>query len=192
MYEFEDAAKFAADAHRGQKRKLNPIPYVVHPMEVAAIIATMTDDTDIITAGILHDTVEDCGVSPVTIAERFSWRVAKLVISETESEPEGLSKADTWLERKKGSLEMLRKADDVGVKMLWLADKLANVRSFYRTYLEVGTHVWDGMHQHDPAVQEWYYRNVQEECAALAETVAYREYSYLLDRLFADNASGIK
>lgn len=187
MFDFEEVVKFAADAHRGQKRKLAPIPYIIHPMEVASIIATVTTDEEVAAAGLLHDTVEDCGVSPLDIAEKFSWRVAELVMAETEEKIKSKAKADTWYERKNQSLAILLNTDDEDVKTLWLADKLANVRSFFQSYLAVGEKVWEPLHQKDPAAQEWYYRQVLAGCASLSDTVAYRELLFLVNRLFAGN-----
>ena len=56
------AIVFATNAHDGQYRKFSAIPYIMHPMEVAAIIASMTPDEHIIAAGLLHDVVEDTDV----------------------------------------------------------------------------------------------------------------------------------
>lgn len=56
------AAEFAAKAHEGALRKGSPIPYITHPMEVAMIVALMTEDQDLIAAAYLHDVIEDAGV----------------------------------------------------------------------------------------------------------------------------------
>ena len=54
----EKAVIFAANAHKGQKRKGTSTPYIIHPMEVAVIASGMTDDIEIISAAVLHDVVE--------------------------------------------------------------------------------------------------------------------------------------
>ena len=59
MNKIEEAIIYATVMHQGKVRKLGSIPYILHPLEVAQILATMTDDQDVITAGILHDIVED-------------------------------------------------------------------------------------------------------------------------------------
>ena len=56
----EEARSFAEKAHEGQFRKGTKRPYIVHPLEVAKIVSTMTDDEEIISAALLHDTLEDC------------------------------------------------------------------------------------------------------------------------------------
>ena len=79
-----DAMIFAACAHDGMLRKGTNVPYIVHPAEVAAIASTLTDDPEILAAAVLHDVIEDCGVSWQELAQRFGARVAELVLSETQ------------------------------------------------------------------------------------------------------------
>lgn len=176
---------FAAAAHNGQMRKMGNIPYILHPMEVAAIIAGITDDQDVMIAGLLHDTVEDCGVDPKTIKEKFGAKVAALVQSETEDKMSSRPAADTWMARKEESLLMLRLTRDRNVKILWLADKLSNMRSFYREYLKKGDRLWEALHQKDPRMQEWYYRTIATYLMELADTAAYQEYLELVNKIFS-------
>ena len=56
----DDAMDFATKAHEGQFRKGTRRPYIVHPIEVADIVSTMTKDEEVICAAVLHDTIEDC------------------------------------------------------------------------------------------------------------------------------------
>lgn len=179
-----EAISFAAEAHAGQFRKFSKIPYILHPMEVAAIIGTMTPDEDVIIAGLLHDTVEDCDVDPRVIKEKFGARAAALVQSETEDKLSSRPAAETWMERKEESLLMLRLTKDRDVKILWLSDKLSNIRSFYREHLVHGDEIWQNLHQKDPAMQGWYYKRVAELTAELSDTAAYKEYTELICRLF--------
>ena len=74
------AIEFATRAHAGQFRKGTRRPYIVHPIEVGDIVSTMTQDEEIISAAVLHDTIEDCeGVSREILARKFSERVAGIV-----------------------------------------------------------------------------------------------------------------
>ena len=57
----DKAIAFAVRKHSGTPRKGTKIPYIVHPMEAAAIVAGMTDDQELIAAALLHDTLEDTG-----------------------------------------------------------------------------------------------------------------------------------
>ena len=181
----EDAITFAANAHEGQIRKLSGTPYILHPLEVASIISTMTTDLETMAAGVLHDTVEDCGVALSELRERFGARVCALVESETERRSDGRADAETWQERKTTSLDDLRRTQDRDVKILWLADKLSNVRSFYREYEKDGDRIWLSLHQKDPRMQAWYYRTIADCLSELSDTSAYAEYIRLVSELFA-------
>lgn len=125
----EEAIIYATVMHQGIVRKINGIPYILHPMEVAQILSTMTEDTEIITAGILHDIVEDTDGTLTEIEKRFGKRVAALVASESENPYPDEDRSASWQRRKEESLIVLKNSTDIGVKMLWLADKLANIRS---------------------------------------------------------------
>lgn len=184
MNVLEEAIIFATKAHEGQTRKFSPIPYIVHPIEVASIIATMTDDLNVSAAGALHDTVEDCGVDPLEIRKRFGARVFQLVLSETEDKHPGKSEEETWQQRKEESLMVLENTTDLDVKRLWLGDKLSNIRSFYRAFRVDGHKIWQTLHQKDPAKQAWYYRTIIENLSELSDTTAYHELNMLVEEIF--------
>ena len=65
---FDKAVQFAFQAHKGQFRKDGTM-YILHPLETAAIVSTMTKDEDILAAAVLHDTVEDTNVTRDDVAE---------------------------------------------------------------------------------------------------------------------------
>ncbi len=186
MNVLDEAVIFAVKAHEGQKRKMFDLPYILHPMEVAQIISTMTEDKNVMAAGALHDTVEDCGVDPEEIRRRFGPRVAALVLSETEDKLAERPPEETWMERKKDSLLMLKYTKDTDVKILWLADKLSNLRSFYRAKRKIGDEIYENLHQKDPMMHRWYYLSVAEYTGELAETDAHREVVELIDKVFPD------
>lgn len=79
------AAVFAAKAHALQKRKYTDEPYIIHPLEVANLVASVTSNPEVIAAALLHDVVEDCGVTFEEIATKFSPRVALLVEQITDT-----------------------------------------------------------------------------------------------------------
>jgi len=75
-----DALEFATAAHAGQIRKYTDnIPYITHPIGVTEILMEVCDDTEMLAAALLHDTVEDCDVTLDDIRSRFGERVAALV-----------------------------------------------------------------------------------------------------------------
>ena len=183
----DDALIFATQVHHGQVRKMSGIPYILHPCEVAAIIATMTNDCQTIAAGLLHDTIEDCHIDGDLIRERFGARVYALVQSETEDKMSLQPAAQTWQERKEDSLLFLKHTQDKDVKILWLADKLSNMRSFYQEYCKYGNEMWKALNQKDPNKQEWYYRTIASYLKELSDTLAYKEFVSLIDKVFKES-----
>ena len=177
MNMLEEAIIYATIMHQGKVRKLGNIPYILHPLEVAQILSTMTTDQDVITAGILHDIVEDTDGTLPEIEKRFGERVAFLVSSETENDYPGESRDASWKRRKEESLKVLRNTDDQGVRMLWLADKLANIRSVAGNYSEHGEKLWKSFHQRDPEMHHWYYQTIAEQLElSLNKTGAFKEF----------------
>ena len=75
---FDEAIRLAISAHSGQTRKTDKTPYILHPMEVACIASSVSDDLDLLTAAVLHDAVEDTAVSVDEIAAKFGDRLANL------------------------------------------------------------------------------------------------------------------
>ena len=135
---FETALTFAVKAHAGAVRKGGAVPYVLHPLEVAVIAGTLTNDPEVLAAAVLHDTVEDTPATLSEIENAFGGRVARLVSSETENKRRGVPPEESWQIRKEESLRELKNASDPGTKIIWLSDKLSNMRSFYRMYRREG------------------------------------------------------
>lgn len=175
----DKAIEFATKAHEGQLRKGTSRPYIVHPIEVGDIVSTMTRDEEVISAAILHDTIEDCeGISQRILAQTFSERVASMVAQESED------KSRTWMERKRATIEQLRTASRE-VQMIGLADKLSNMRDIDRDYPIVGEELWNRFRMKDKNTIGWYYKGVRD---ALQEgfcgVAAYEEYCRLIEKNF--------
>ena len=183
-----EAIVFSTVAHDGMRRRKSKSPYILHPMEVGAIVGTMTNDQEVIAASILHDVVEDAGITIEEIGEKFGNRVMELVASETENKREELPPEDTWRVRKEESLQKLRDTDDESVMMLWIGDKLSNIRTIYRDFLIEGNSVWDKFHQSDIKVQAWYYRSIMKYTEPLSDTLAWKEYKMFVELLFGVEA----
>ena len=179
-----EAIAFAVKAHDGMRRKKSGAPYILHPMEAAVIVGTMTDDQNLIAAAALHDVVEDAGVTIEEVEARFGKRVRELVESETEDKRADLPPSDTWRIRKEESLAVLRGTDDVAVLMVWLGDKLANMRSIYRDFKVEGARMWQRFNQKDAAEQAWYYRSIVRLTQRLSDTSAWLEYKTLTELVF--------
>ena len=179
-----EAIAFAVKAHDGMRRKKSEAPYILHPMEAAVIVGTMTDDQNVIAAAALHDVVEDAGITLQEIKERFGKRVWELVSSETEDKRADLPPEETWCIRKEESLSVLKNTDDIAVLMVWLGDKLANMRSIYRDFKVEGVQMWQRFNQKDEKAQAWYYRSIVDLTERLSDTSAWLEYKTLTELVF--------
>ena len=179
-----EAIAFAVKAHDGMRRKKSSAPYILHPMEAAVIVGTMTDDQNLIAAACLHDVVEDAGVTLREIEEKFGARVRELVESETEDKRADLPPETTWRIRKEESLNVLKNTDDIAVLMVWLGDKLANMRAIYRDFKVEGAQMWQRFNQKDVNQQAWYYRSIVKLTERLSGTSAWLEYKTLTELVF--------
>ena len=179
-----EAIVFAVKAHDGMRRKKSEAPYILHPMEAAVIVGTMSDDQNLIAAAALHDVVEDAGVTIEEIEEKFGARVKELVASETEDKRENLPPSATWRIRKEETLAILQNTNDMGVLMVWLGDKLANMRSIYRDWKVEGDAMWQRFNQKNVSEQAWYYRSIVKLTDRLSDTSAWLEYKTLTELVF--------
>lgn len=153
-----DAASFAAKKHKDQKRKgSDGEPYINHPIEVANLLANAggVDDPEIITAALLHDTVEDTEVTVDEIGKRFGSIVAEYVreLTDEKSLPDA--------ERKRLQVEHAPHLS-CGAKQIKLADKISNIRDVTenppdgwdlqrrREYVEWGENVVAGLRGANP------------------------------------------
>lgn len=187
MNKIEQAINFATEAHAGQKSKLTDAPYILHPIEAASIASGLTSDEDVICAAVLHDVAEDTGHTIDEIEKLFGKRVAELVGAETENKRANLPPEKTWQIRKEETLAHLRETEDKAVKMLWLSDKLSNMRSIYNAYLHRGDGIWCEFHEKDKQKHKWYYQSVADALRAdFNETAAFREYETIMGLVFGE------
>jgi guanosine-3',5'-bis(diphosphate) 3'-pyrophosphohydrolase len=119
------AARFAAEKHARQKRKgANGEPYFNHLVEVAELVAASSENVDVelVMAALLHDTVEDTGVTLQELEERFGSDVAGLVAEVTDD------KSLPQEKRKDLQVQNAHKKSE-RAQVLKLADKISNLRS---------------------------------------------------------------
>jgi GTP pyrophosphokinase len=121
------AYEFSLEHHKGQARESGE-PYLVHPLQVATLLAEMRLDTTAITAGLLHDAVEDTSVTIDEIHTEFGEQVAHIVEGVTK-----ISKID-FASSEEAQAENVRKMvlammDDIRVVLIKLADRLHNMRT---------------------------------------------------------------
>ena len=134
------AYRYADECHIGQMRKSGE-PYIAHPLETALFLAELRLDTHTIVAALLHDVVEDCGVSLEEITQRFGPEVSKLVDGVTKLtrmddklQPPAEDIANSMDDAESLHAESLRKmlvsmAEDIRVVLIKLADRLHNMKT---------------------------------------------------------------
>ena len=176
-----NAIEFATKAQDGQLRKGTTRPFILHPLEVGKIVASMTKDEEVICAAILHDTIEDCeGITEELIANTFTKRVANMVAKESED------KSKSWMERKSHTIKKLRTAS-IEVQMIGLADKLSNMRDIDRDYPECGEKLWTRFRMKDKNVIGWYYKSVRDSLQeSMSDMEPYKEYCALIEKNFKE------
>jgi len=121
------AFQFAYKSHDGQFRKSEE-PYIIHPVEVASVLAELNADAQTIASGLLHDVLEDCDVKPKEIEDQFGKEVRLIV--------EGVTKLGkfSFSSKEERQAENFRKlivaiAEDVRTVLVKLADRLHNMRT---------------------------------------------------------------
>ena len=111
--------------HRGQVRKYTGEPYISHPLEVMHIVATITDNIEILAAAVLHDVVEDCDVKREDIKGWFGERVASMVdgLTDVSVPSDGNRKTRKAIDRQHTALQC------PDTKTIKLADLISNTQS---------------------------------------------------------------
>ena len=173
---------FAVHAHQGVERNGKDFPYIVHPMEAVSIVATMSNDQELLAAAVLHDVVEDADVSVDELRREFGERVAMLVEAESDIKVEG-PKADSWLLRKQTAIDRLTSASRE-VKMVALGDKLSNMRTIAHDYAIMGDELWNRFAMKDRSTHAWRYHALANALSELSDTDAYQEFRMLVEKVF--------
>ncbi len=154
---FDDALRFASDAHRHQRRKDGSIPYIAHLLAVTSLVLENGADEDTAIAALLHDTVEDQGGLAMLkkVKAEFGERVAAIVmeVSDNEGDPK-----PPWRLCKEQFIASIPTLSPEA-RLIALADKLHNVRSTILGYERIGEKVWTRFTGRRDGTL-WYYREV--------------------------------
>ena len=184
MTKIGKAITFAVDAHGDARRKGKERLYILHPIEVMTIVASLTEDEDVIAAAVLHDVVEDTDKGEAAIREAFGDRVAELVMTESEKKMRDIPSETSWELRKQATIDRLQTASH-DAKLICLGDKLANIREMSRDYDLLGDALWSRFNQKDKSKHAWYYwsvfRVLEKE---FGDVAPIREYRELLEHVF--------
>jgi (p)ppGpp synthase/HD superfamily hydrolase len=159
---FDSALSMATQAHAGQIRKGTEneygvaIPYITHPVAVAALIVQHGGDEDQAIAGLLHDVLEDGGPQwREPIFERFGTRVLGMVEACTDGVPDSTGRKPPWKQRKEAYLAHLAEASDDAL-LVSACDKLHNLQSILADRQAIGDKVFDRFTA-SKAETLWYY-----------------------------------
>ena len=180
---FDRAVTFAVKVHSGTERRGKGFPYIVHLMEAVEIVATITPDQELLSAAMLHDTVEDTPVTVDDLRREFGDRIAGIVEAESDVHNEGESEHESWHRRKQEAIDRLTAAP-LEAKIVALGDKLSNMRAIARDYAQIGDGLWKLFHVTEKSEHEWHYRGLAHALKDLEVTPAYREFVYLIEEVF--------
>ncbi|MBR4001777.1 MAG: HD domain-containing protein [Bacteroidales bacterium] len=180
---FDRAVNFAVKAHSGTERRGKGFPYIIHLMEAVEIVATITPDQELLSAAMLHDTVEDTPVTVADLRKEFGDRIASIVEAESDVHNEGESEHESWHRRKQEAIDRLTAAP-MEAKIVALGDKLSNMRAIARDYAQIGDGLWKLFHVTEKSEHEWHYRGLAHALKDLEVTPAYREFVYLIEEVF--------
>lgn len=152
--QIDRAISFAVKAHKNQFRKTDPsLPYIYHPISVGFILSRAGFSDEVITAGILHDVIEDCGISAEELKSTFGDKVTGYIEAVSEN------KENAWEKRKEDYLnKILQSAEEI--KAISAADKLHNIYSLIDTIREGGD--IDELFKKDKKTTIYYYINFAE------------------------------
>ena len=177
MDKIEYAIYYATKAHKGQRRKVEDIDMIFHPFTVGMMLQRNGCDEDTVTAGILHDVVEDTMHTFDDIEKEFGKTVRDYVYD--ASEPD---KSLPWIDRKKHTIEQIKNAP-LSSKLIVAADKVSNLQDAAANIEKYGS---DKVLSRNPKEQEWYYTSVYESCIEGVDKTnpIFERYRKLLEKLF--------
>lgn len=154
---FDEALMYAAELHAEQQRKGTAIPYISHPLAVAAIALEHGADEDEAMGALLHDAIEDAGGDRTRqeIRARFGDTVVTIVdgCTDTDETPK-----PPWRERKEAYIAHATDAPR-SVLLVSASDKLHNARAILADYRSLGDSLWERFNGGKEGTL-WYYRSL--------------------------------
>ncbi len=173
------ALAFALEKHAGQKRKGRDAPYVSHPVRVAGLVLEHGGDAVQVAVGLLHDVIEDCGVSDTELERGFGAEVARAVRALSDVlEGDTPDKKAPWRERKTRFVARLA-GIDTRARLVAACDKLDNLSAIVADLETEGLATLERF-SGKPHQIRWYYEEVS---LALGTDLPPRLRAELADRL---------
>lgn len=173
----EYAIYYATKAHKGQTRKVEDVDMIFHPFTVGMILQRCGCDEDVVSAGILHDVVEDTPHTFEDIEKEFGKKVRDYVYD--SSEPD---KTLPWKERKIHTIKHIKNAP-LGSKLIVACDKISNLEDALSNIEKYGE---DKVINRNPEEQKWYYTSVYNSCIEGVDEnhPIFKRYKSVLERIF--------
>ena len=193
MDKVENAIIYATEKLSGLTKETTGCPYIVHSLEVMQILATLTQDTELLTAGVLQNTVNVAGVSSAEISGKFGRRVAELVSLETYIWQVSKGSISAWIPGRDKSISELKNTTDDGVRMFWLACNLANIHAMAASYSVKGEEMWGKFAQADREICRQYYVSIYEILEIYYNrTSAFKEFAKHINYIWPGNIESKK
>lgn len=154
----EQAMRFAAVAHRNQRRKASSVPYISHPTSVAMILMRSGFDVpEVLAAALLHDVVEDTEASIEDLRREFPESVCTWVDAVSERKADTVGHKRSWNVRKTEHIALIAEAA-FEARAILLADKLHNLATMCFD-IENGEDIWRRFGA-SAADLVWYHREI--------------------------------
>ncbi|AZQ65313.1 bifunctional (p)ppGpp synthetase/guanosine-3',5'-bis(diphosphate) 3'-pyrophosphohydrolase [Flammeovirga pectinis] len=147
------AIQFAAEKHSGQFRKGTNIPYMYHLMNVMKLLCDFDCTDEVITAGILHDVLEDTATTTEELERHFGKEVTSIVINDSEA-----NKSLPWKTRKEITIQELN-TTPLSSLYVAFADKFDNITAIDKDYTSIGEPFWSRFNAQKKE-QLWYYSSL--------------------------------
>jgi guanosine-3',5'-bis(diphosphate) 3'-pyrophosphohydrolase len=180
MNKLLEAINLASFWHKDQKRKVDKTPYIAHPIAVGMILQSITDNENIVVAGILHDILEDTKIEQEIIKNKFNPDVLNYVISVTEDKS-----ITDWRIRKENYIKAIEN-EIHNVKLISAADKYHNLYTLLNDLEAYGDTIWENF-KRGKEQQCWYYQalyNIYNADSEINQLKIITEMKVLIDNIF--------
>ncbi|MBR6503805.1 MAG: HD domain-containing protein [Firmicutes bacterium] len=180
----EKALAFAAIAYQGQTQELSGVPRIVGVSETVVLMASIEPkDRDLMAAAALWNITERTDITWEEIEETFGPRMKGILASTQIETARPDMDPEEWSAAREAEVAALKRLP-LKLKMVVLAEKLAEVRFLYREYGTYREDLWQRLPFSDPNRMYQYYYGISDVMQEFEEYAAYTEYNQLVARLF--------